>query len=39
LRLINSISSILKTDKLDVVVMNKAPLLLNYNIIKEGRIL
>lgn len=39
LRLINGISSILKTDKLDVVVMNNAPLLLNYNIISEGRIL
>jgi len=39
LRLINGISSILKTDKVDVVVMNDAPLLLNYNIIKEGGIL
>ena len=39
LRLINGISSILKTDKLDVVVMNNAPLLLNYNIISEGRVL
>ena len=39
LRLINGISSILKTDKLDVVVMNDAPLLLNYNIISEGRVL
>lgn len=39
LRLINGISSILKTDKLDVVVMNNAPLLLNYNIISQGRIL
>jgi len=39
LRLINGISSILKTDKLDVVVMNEAPLLLNYNILREGRIL
>ena len=39
LRLINAISSMLKTDKVDVVVMNNAPLLLNYNIISEGRIL
>lgn len=39
LKLINGISAILKTDKLDVVVMNEAPLLLNYNIIKGGRIL
>lgn len=39
LRLINGMSSILKTDRLDVVVMNNAPLLLNYNIIKEGRVL
>lgn len=39
LKLINGISSILKTDKLDIVVMNNAPLLLNYNIIREGRVL
>ena len=39
LKLINSISSILKTNKLDVVVMNNAPLLLNYNIIRKGRVL
>jgi len=39
LKLINGVSSILKTDKLDVVVMNDAPLLLNYNIIREGRVL
>jgi len=39
LRLINGISSILKTDKLDVVVMNNAPLSLNYNIVSKGRIL
>lgn len=37
--LINGISSILKTDKLDIVVMNRAPLLLNYNIIRKGSIL
>ena len=39
LRLINGISSILKTDKLDIVVMNNAPLLLNYNILQKGRVL
>jgi len=39
LRLINGISSILRTDKVDVVIMNNAPLLLNYNIISEGKIL
>jgi len=39
LKLINGISSLLKTDELDVVVMNDAPLLLNYNIIREGRVL
>jgi len=39
LKLINGISSILKTDKLDVVVMNEATLLLNYNIIKEGKVI
>jgi len=39
LKLINGIAFILKTDNLDIVVMNEAPLLLNYNIIKEGKIL
>lgn len=39
LRLINRISSILKTDKIDLVVMNMAPLSLNYSIISEGEIL
>lgn len=37
--LINEISSILNTDNFDLVVMNDAPLLLNYNIIKTGKIL
>ncbi|MFQ6065543.1 MAG: nucleotidyltransferase domain-containing protein [Candidatus Bathyarchaeia archaeon] len=39
LRLINAISSILKTNKFDLVVMNNAPLLLNFNIIREGKVL
>lgn len=39
LRLINDISSILKTNKFDLVVMNNAPLSLNYNIISDGKIL
>ncbi|MFW6111108.1 MAG: type VII toxin-antitoxin system MntA family adenylyltransferase antitoxin [Thermoproteota archaeon] len=39
LKLINCLSSILKTDNIDVVVMNIAPLSLNYNIISEGKIL
>ena len=37
LRLINGISSILKTDKLDVVVMNNAPLfLITTSLAREG---
>jgi len=39
LRLINGISSISKTDKVDIVLMNSAPLLLNYNVISKGRVL
>ncbi len=39
LELISRLSHILKTDKIDVVVMNEAPLLLKYNIIKRGIIL
>jgi len=35
----NEMTSILKTDKVDLTVMNNAPLLLNYNIIKHGKIL
>jgi hypothetical protein len=39
LELISCLSSILKTDKIDLVVMNEAPLPLKYNIIKKGIIL
>lgn len=39
LLLINEISSIIKTDRVDAVIMNDAPLLLNFNIIKNGKIL
>jgi len=39
LKLISELTSILKTDKVDLVIMNDAPLLLNYNIIKHGKIL
>ncbi|HJH29803.1 MAG TPA: nucleotidyltransferase domain-containing protein [Methanosarcinaceae archaeon] len=39
LSLISELTGILKTDKVDLVVMNDAPLLLNYNIIKNGKIL
>jgi hypothetical protein len=39
LHLISEISSILKTDNLDLVVMNGSPVELNYEIIKHGRIL
>lgn len=36
LKLISDITLILKTDKVDLVVMNDAPLLLNYEIIKAN---
>lgn len=36
LSLINDVSSLLGTDNFDLVVMNGAPLLLRYNIIKTG---
>lgn len=39
LKLMSELTSILKTDKVDLTVMNNAPLLLNYNIIKHGKIL
>lgn len=39
LNLISEITSILGTDKIDLTVMNNAPLLLKYNIIKHGKIL
>ena len=37
--LISRISSILETNKIDLVIMNQAPLSLSYNIIKYGKIL
>ncbi|MBI2675314.1 MAG: nucleotidyltransferase domain-containing protein [Candidatus Aenigmarchaeota archaeon] len=37
--LISSLTSMLGREDLDVVVMNDAPLLLNFNIIRDGRIL
>ena len=39
LKLMSELTSILKTDKIDLIVMNNAPLLLKYNIIKHGKIL
>lgn len=39
LNLMSEITSILGTDKIDLTVMNNAPLLLKYNIIKHGKIL
>lgn len=39
LKLISGLTSILKTDRIDLIVMNNAPLLLKYNIIKHGKIL
>ncbi|RKY69030.1 MAG: nucleotidyltransferase [Candidatus Latescibacterota bacterium] len=39
LKLISELSSLLKTDKIDLIIMNETPLLLNYNIIKDGIIL
>ncbi len=39
LKLMCELTSILKTDKVDLTVMNNAPLLLKYNIIKHGKIL
>lgn len=39
LELLSEISSIVKTDRLDLVVMNDCPIDLNYEIIKHGRIL
>jgi len=38
LDLIGELASALKTDKVDLVVMNDAPLLLSYNIIKYGKL-
>ena len=39
LKLISGLTGILKTDRIDLIVMNDAPLLLKYNIIKHGKIL
>ena len=39
LKVISELTSILKTDRIDLIVMNNAPLLLKYNIIKHGKIL
>ena len=39
LELIGEISSILRTDRIDLVVMNDSPIDLNYEIIKHGKIL
>lgn len=36
LELVSKLASALKTDKVDLIVMNDAPLLLNYNIIRSG---
>ena len=39
LELLGEISSIVNTDRLDLVVMNDCPVELNYEIIKHGKIL
>ena len=39
LKVTSELTSILKTDRVDLIVMNNAPLLLKYNIIKYGKIL
>jgi hypothetical protein len=39
LTLVSELTGLLKTDRIDLVIMNDAPLLLNYNIIKHGKIL
>lgn len=39
LKLISKITTILKTDKVDLVVTNNVPLLLKYSIIKYGEVL
>ena len=39
LKLISGLTNIMKTDRIDLIVMNDAPLLLKYNIIKHGKIL
>jgi predicted nucleotidyltransferase len=37
LELMSRLAAALKTDNVDLIVMNNAPLLLNYNIIKHGK--
>ena len=39
LRLMEKLAKILKSDRLDLVVLNQAPPLLRYEIIKYGRLL
>lgn len=39
LDLISELSRVLKSNKIDLVVLNDAPLLLKYNIIKNGHVL
>jgi len=39
LEMVSHFMSLLKTDRIDVVIMNDAPILLKYNIIKHGKIL
>jgi len=39
LKLISEITTLIKKNKIDLIVLNEAPLLLAYNIIKDGIIL
>jgi len=39
LELISKLTEVLKTDDIDLVVLNDSPLLLTYNIIRDGIIL
>ncbi|WP_237780272.1 nucleotidyltransferase domain-containing protein [Methanothermobacter sp. K4] len=39
LELIDELVSALRTDRVDLVIMNRAPLSLNYNIIRDGIVL
>lgn len=39
LALMEEITSILKTDEVDIVILNKAPLVLCYQVLKTGRLL
>lgn len=39
LYLISELKCVLKSDKIDLVVLNDAPLLLKYNVIKNGHVL